>query len=328
MTMLRKLRAFVGKLRRVLPGLGEFWYDFRMFSANAASADHWRSTSNEHALLIKEYHRLEKGLALPNPREGFGANVIRDVIKLVDKLERDDGPFFHGNCARASLEAYRAAPTCTDELGQKIANFNAGLDRSDLPPAGAALVTREELVAARNIDFEQFARSRTSIRDYTGDPVPETAIRKAVAIAMKSPRVCNRGTSRCHAILDRVTMDKALSFQNGNAGFGDKAGAVLIITSDRRGFLDYGERNQCWIDGGLFAMTLCYALHAQGYGTCMLNWSVLSKRDRELRRAIPIPEHEAIITLMAVGVIPPTLRIAISPREPVETAFSVIRPQA
>jgi nitroreductase len=327
MGLVHSLRSRLGRLRRLRQGFRHYWYDFRAFSAAAAGADNWRTTETDHALLVKQYHRIEKGLALPNPRPGFGARVIADVIDLVRGLERTGGAFFHGQGARATLQAYRRDAVCTEELGRQIDSFNEGLVPEGLPAAGADHVTLADIRQASAIDFEAFARSRYSVRDYTGDPVPEAAIREAVAIAMKSPRVCNRGTARCHAILDRATMERALSHQNGNAGFGDQAGAVLIITSDRRGFLDYGERNQCWIDGGLFAMTLAYALHAQGYGSCMLNWSVTSERDKALRREIPIPGHEAIITFMAVGVMKPEFRVAISPREPVETAFNVIGPR-
>jgi nitroreductase len=326
MTSTNGIRSSLGRLRRLRAGLGQYWYDFRAFSAAAGGADNWRTPPVEHALLVKQYHRIEKGLALPDPRPGFGVQVLQEIMELVARLEQASGRFFHSLGARSTLQAYRDNAVCTEDMARTIDAFNAGIDSASLPPAGITPVSLADIRADAGIDFAAFARSRYSVRDYTGDPIPEEALREAVAIAMKSPRVCNRGTARCHAILDRATMDKALSFQNGNIGFGDKAGAVLIITSDRRGFLDYSERNQCWIDGGLFAMTLCYALHAQGYGTCMLNWSVTADKDKALREAIPIPEHEAIITFMSVGVMKPEFRVATSPREAVDTAFSVIAP--
>ncbi len=323
---MKPVRSKIGQLRRLRQGFVHHWYDFRAFSRAAGSADNWRTPENDQAQLVKDYHRIEKGLALPKPRSGFGAQVIHDIMGLVRNLERRQGAFFHGQGARSTLQSYRQNAVCTEELAQQIDSFNAGVDPQQLPAAGIAHVTQADIRKASDIDFEAFARSRYSIRDYTGEPVPEAAVRDAVAVAMKSPRVCNRGTARCHAIFDRATMTKALSFQNGNAGFGDLAGALLIITSDRRGFLDYGERNQCWVDGGLFAMTLCYALHAQGYASCMLNWSVTSDKDMALRQAIPIPEHEAIITFMAVGIMKDAFRVAVSPREAVDTAFRVIGP--
>jgi hypothetical protein len=47
-----------------------------------------------------------------------------------------------------------------------------------------------------------------------------------------------------------------LSYQNGNSGFGHTVPALFVITSDMRIFEKSGERNQGWVDGGLFAMAL------------------------------------------------------------------------
>ena len=57
------------------------------------------------------------------------------------------------------------------------------------------------------------------------------------------------------------------------------------------------ERNQGWIDGGMFAMSLIYAFHALGIGTCCLNWAVDSRTDRTLRSVVSMPDHEAVIMM-------------------------------
>ena len=138
---------------------------------------------------------------------------------------------------------------------------------------------------------------------------------------MGSPRVCNRGATRVYAIYDAQHRERALAHQNGNAGFGHTAGAVLIITTNMSAYTDFGERNQAWIDGGLFAMTLTYALHAQALGTCFLNWSALPGQDKAMRRELGIPAEEAVITFMAVGKLPQVFTVAASPREPLPYAY-------
>ena len=79
------------------------------------------------------------------------------------------------------------------------------------------------------------------------------------------------------------------------------------------------ERNQCWIDGGLFAMSLVLGLHAQGLGTCFLNWSKSSPRDRAMRALLKLPPEEVIIVLVAVGHLPDTLEVARSARPPLDS---------
>jgi nitroreductase len=303
--------------------LAACFYDFRAFAAASGAVTGPVRARTFEAQIVKEYHRIEKGLALPEPRPGFGQKVVDEVARMTREYEARFGSTFHMDGARASLLAYRAADTCLPETAAKIAGYTDGWSADGAPEAGARWVTRDEIRSASAIDFEAFACSRYSVRDFSDAPVPLAVVEAAVRQAMKSPRVCNRGTARCHALFDPALRARALSYQNGNGGFGDRAGAVLIVTSDRQGFLSVGERNQCWVDGGLFAMSLAFALHAAGYGTCMLNWSATPAQDRALRRAIPIPRAEGIVTMMAVGSLKDRFRVAISPREPVETAFII-----
>ncbi|MFQ3667221.1 MAG: nitroreductase family protein [Sphingomonadaceae bacterium] len=321
----RQIGRLVRGFARWPRAIAAYAYDMRRFAAASGAIWGDRAAPTLEARLVKEYHRIEKGLAMPEPRMGFGQRLIAEVQRLVTVNEEAAGPTFHSAGARSALLAYRGATTCLPETATSIAEFEAARPAASMPEAGMRWESRDAVRQASAIDFAAFARSRSSVRDFSGEPVPEAIIRESVAIAMKSPRVCNRGTARCHAIFDPDLKARALALQNGNTGFGHLAGAVLVITSDRRGFHDLGERNQCWVDGGLFAMTLCHALHAAGYGTCMLNWSVLPDKDRALHRLLAIPEEEAIITLMAVGGLKERYRVAVSPREPVETAFRVVK---
>jgi nitroreductase len=84
---------------------------------------------------------------------------------------------------------------------------------------------------------------------------------------------------------------------------------------NRQAWKVYGERNQAWIDGGMFAMSFVLALHSLGLGTCCLNWSVEQKTDIALRAEAAIPDSEVIIMLLAIGHIPPELNVAASVRQ-------------
>jgi len=175
-------------------------------------------------------------------------------------------------------------------------------------------IERAAIWARARIDFAAFAAARHSVRQFTGEPVDPEDMRAAIADAAKSPSVCNRATCMAYVAFSEAARSRALSFQDGNRGFGHLAGAVAIVVSDMRGFISFGERNQAFVDGGLFAMTLAYALHARGYGACMLNWSATAGRDRRMRHALGIPSHHAVVTMMAVGRMPERLSVAASPR--------------
>jgi hypothetical protein len=65
----------------------------------------------------------------------------------------------------------------------------------------------------------------------------------------------------------------------------------------------------------MFAMSLIYALHSLGLGTCCLNWSVEQDADLRLRSVAQIAPSENVIMLLAVGHLPDELAVACSPRK-------------
>lgn len=91
-----------------------------------------------------------------------------------------------------------------------------------------------------------------------------------------------------------------------------------MITARLDCFLTVEERYQHWIDGGLFAMSLIYALHSLGLGSCCLNWSVAPATDRAFKEAAGIADDQSIIMLLAVGHLPERLRVARSERRPLD----------
>lgn len=65
----------------------------------------------------------------------------------------------------------------------------------------------------------------------------------------------------------------------------------------------------------MFAMLIIYALHALGIGTCCLNWSTTAAQDRAFRSAVPIPESQVVIMMLALGYLPNQLSVAYSSRK-------------
>ena len=107
---------------------------------------------------------------------------------------------------------------------------------------------------------------------------------------------------------------RALGHQNGNAGFGPDVPVVALVTTDLRLFAHTSERNQAWIEGGLFAMTLVWALHSLGVDSCMLNLSRRSTELDDMRNDLNVDEAEVPIMMIAVGYGRPGHRRARSPR--------------
>jgi nitroreductase len=181
-------------------------------------------------------------------------------------------------------------------------------------PGGTIVLDTADGNGAGHLDFAAFARSRHSVRNFADRPVDEATILGAIDTARFAPSVCNRSSGRVYYSFDRKDITEALKVQQGATGFMATIPCLMVVVSDRRAFYSVGERNQCFVDGGLFAMSLVYALHGLGLGTCMLNWSKTPKVDQDLRRRFRIDDEHEIISLVAVGHRPDNVRVARSPR--------------
>ncbi|NTV70815.1 MAG: nitroreductase family protein [Azonexaceae bacterium] len=278
------------------------------------------------AKIIKAYHRVEKGLSLADPRPGFGKDAVQTVLDGVEQYVQRFGQNHTTHRALNTLKEYVRFNSANNadvawvearlqRLGNSIGSENAG---------GTRRVTRDEIAAAANIDLKDFFNSRYSIRQFTSQAVDDDLLTQAVQMAKKTPSVCNRESGCVFVVSDQEQKARLLSLQNGNRGFGDQADRVLVITSRLDAFLTVGERYQCWIDGGLFAMSLIYALHSLGLGSCCLNWSVEPEADQAMKQLPGIPKGHAIIMLLAVGHIPAELLVAQSPRRPLNEVLNFI----
>lgn len=296
-------------------------YDARRFTRWSFALGRPRTRPQMRAFLTMKYHTFEKGLALPDPRPGFGRDRLDQLLAVLVPYEQRFGC---DGVVAACINALSAYQAFNAENGIRDADLDTLLDgyRARYPAlaamteGGTRVVTRRDIEGAAAIDFERFVFNRHSIRNFTAEPVDPALITAAVRLAQRSPSVCNRQAGRVHVYSDAARIRELLHYQSGNRGFGHTVPTLCVITADLQVFASAGERFQGWIDGGLFAMTLIYGLHAQGLGSCCLNWSVTMDIDKPMRKAAGIPDNELVIMMLAVGHLPETLHVAQSPRRP------------
>ncbi|MBO1267721.1 nitroreductase family protein [Arthrobacter cavernae] len=236
------------------------------------------------AQITKDYHRVEKGLTLSEPKRPFGIEVHNRLSSLVPQArERVPQASFvrFADDALEALASWNELGTINSLVSPEVSNTAGRLDDATL---------------------STFFSTRRSVRNFdTAKPVDTALLRQATMLALNTPSVCNRQAGRVHYFTDKFDVERILRLQNGNAGFRASVGAVAIVTVDSRLFTGATERNQRWVDGGLFAMTLVWALHGVGLQTCMLNWSATNRRSQLLRAETNVDAHEDIVVLIAIG---------------------------
>jgi nitroreductase len=317
---LRKIKrtavAVFANLRVRREAAKAFRYDKAQFMANAGAL-HLDRRAAARAEIVMGYHVIEKGLTMPRRRLGFGKGAIIHLINLIESYERSfcgvDGLKADPQVAHAVgvLRAYRELHHDWPEPMPRLDAFLAS--RPDVPAAREPHVTRAEFFAAKDEPFPVFAASRHVCRHFAGS-VPRETVEKAVAIATTAPSACNRQHARVHVVDDPGLRDKLFAIQGGTRGFGADADKVLVVTADLSAVRWGWERHDCYVNGGIFVMNLCYALHYLGVAHCILHWSVPPESDRAAHVLLGIPFNEAIVQVVACGMPPEEFDVAASPR--------------
>lgn len=280
------------------------------------------------AVLSIKSHVLEKGLSMPDMRLGFGQPKVRDLMKLCLQYSQHYGTshpvWIHAvenvkEYVKVHAEQhYTFDETMQKELDAFVKSFET------IEPSVQPLSDQQEYFRHTNDSFEGFSAHRHSVRCFSDKPVSMEVLQSAVALAMNAPSACNRQSQRVHVVCDKPTIQKVLSLQNGNNGFGQMADKLIILTFDLSCYGDGRSRNLGYIDSGIFAMNLLYSLYYYQIGACPLNWCDSPKDDKAIRSAIPIPPEETITLLIICGNVPEQpFRLARSKRLPVDRCLII-----
>ncbi|CAM8667756.1 Nitro_FMN_reductase domain containing protein [Comamonadaceae bacterium] len=293
-----------------LLSLRYFFYDLWIVHQSMFwGANSHLSLSQLRAKLLFYYHKIEKGLCMPGRQRLFGIEVIPQILQILESWKQSgfstNDPVYLG--AINSLQAYVTHLQAENlDPENKILSKVSIYLRAETPVEANAdtpiIVQRDQLTEAVSFsNLRHLYLARRSARNFDNRPVANEVVARAVEAAQLSPSACNRQPCKVFAISDEKLRVSLLSHQNGNAGFGHLAPLLLVVTANADHFFGAIERNQPYIDGGLFTMSLLYALQVQGLATCCLNWCVTPKTDIAAHKLLDIPKSQKIIMYIAVG---------------------------
>lgn len=268
-------------------------------------------------MMIFHSHCIEKGLTMPHFEPGHGGRRIADLCDVIFKY-RDAGynrTAFEYRTAMAVLSEYRRVhQELAYRLEVKIEQvLQRVLSEDALEPERQLDMTPDVLWKGTDSPFPLFSASRHSVRNFAGD-APRESILSAIDLATNAPCACNKQYVRVHLYEGQEKVQPLLALQNGNAGFGDTVGQLIVITSDMSYMHWRGERHEIYLCAGLFAMNLGYALHYHHVAHCMLNWQVEPGTDRKMRALAGIPDNEEITLLIVCGLPADSFKATSSPR--------------
>lgn len=244
-------------------------------------------------------------MAFPNRSPASGWANAHELIDILEKTEGAGPVTFQREASISVLHQFTALPESRNQNSAHEISRRLTPILKNSPSLSGAHGTRDlsksDVKRGMLADPEAFFCSRASVREYADAFPSEELIKRAVRLAMQSPSACNRQPWSVYYTNEPRTRDTALKFQSGNKGFGQHIPCLMVVAIDQRAFMPGQERYQHWIDGGMFAMSLIYALHSLGLVSCALNWSQSSTNDRAFRKAFRIADHDSIIMMLGIG---------------------------
>lgn len=304
--MIRKLvYKFFPALLSTLNIYRSYIFEARRF-AKLNTNNRYRNNKNKHrAILLRMSHGLEKAFSLPNMREKFGVNAAKALLAEI----------------KAYYELYGLESEVLEGLKILKNYFHYHLDTND-SEISSLNTEFKELIYELNIEladlggdcfkqisvvtdfnekqFDEFFMARYSVRKYKDEIIPIDTIKHCGYIAGKTPSACNRQPWNLRVLQSRSQINKALSIQNGNRGFSDEISNLVIVTGKISCFSSK-ERNQVYIDCGMYSMSFILALHSRGISSCALNMSYQSGDELNIAKELSFEQDEVPIMMIAIG---------------------------
>lgn len=263
------------------------------------------------ALMIKQIHAIEKGLSMPDIRQGFG---IPRIMKMLDYLEEYlsmGGDIAVDECSMAysvigEYVCYHDNRHYSNKeyiLMKKRYQlvFSSYLDVVEKGKGGILKLNWRDI--EEQVDFEAFKNlvlTRHSIRDFSDIHVPEDKLKLAIELALHAPSACNRQTTRVY-ILEHEKFSSLEQWTGGVKTFIKSVDKLLIITGQMSAY----ENDEYWqysVSGSIFTGYLTLALHAVGIGACVLQRSLVGDAQwYNLASKYNIPCDEQVICAIAIG---------------------------
>lgn len=259
------------------------------------------------AKLMFSTHSLEKGFSHTDFRPKFGLTALNSIGQTL-KVYIDKGYDKNRERYMISLSALKYYICLHEEKGIDVgflkdifpAEILEEVKKADGELSGVTIVKSKDKDKNFSLNFEQLAKNRVSVREFSNIPVNKKTVKEAIEMSLKTPSVCNRQPSKVYLISDMKMISKVLKIQGGYRGF-SLPSVLLLITSSVSAFINPTERNEAYIDGGLFSMSVLYSLEYKKLAACALNAMFNEHTEDLIREEMNIPKEELLIMFIAIG---------------------------
>lgn len=257
--------------------------------------------------LIRNTHRLEKGLLMRPLRPVFAVDFIGETvdafIHVWDPARAEKEPqykwFFD------VLQEYfccSGSHPVVEEQARRFYSRVGDLGKRATPKRFIPYCRPE--INGRMISFDDFyalARHRRSVRWFQDRKVPRDLVDKAVLAARQSPSACNRQPFEYRFIDDPELLGKVANLPGGVKGYVEGIPLMAVVVGNLDAYFDERDRHVVYIDASLANMSFMFALETLGLSSCAINWPDVEDLEREMEKLLKLEKHQRPLMCMAVG---------------------------
>ncbi|UMB60793.1 nitroreductase family protein [Lutibacter sp. A80] len=322
--ILNKIYYFVREKYRYLRLFKAYKYDLNHYFKYSMGFTINKSKKKNIAEIILNTHVIEKGLTMPKTKLGFGYSRLEKLIDIVTsyilKFDSIDPQVLHSISVINEYFNFHKQKGYSVNTVLIVKHLKlleiVTLKKIHYKSRNQISIDKSKYFKFSESSFADFSNSRSSIRNFTDEVVQKEIIYKVLDLARNTPSACNRQAVRVHLYTKKEQIQKILTIQGGNRGFGHLTTTLLIITFEPSLYFEESERNSGYVDGGMYCMNLLYSLHANKIAGCILNAAHNPKKDIEIRKYTNLPDSESFVAMIACGMTPSNFKVAMSYRYP------------
>jgi len=269
-------------------------------------------------LLVRNTHRIEKGLLMKPKKDVFAKDYIVETIDSfvnIWKQAKEDHlqvKWFHD-----VLSEYFKTSAKDEFVNKQFQRFLTVTQQNGLSfqQQGSFIPYHRQLENRSQINYEEFyklARQRRSVRWFLNQPVPRNLIELAIAAANQSPSACNRQPFSFRIIDDPNLVKTAVSLPMGTAGYSHTIPVLIVVVGNLDAYFSERDRHIIYIDGSLAAMSFMFALETLGLSSCSINWPDIEEREGMMEKFLKLEKHQRPIMCLGVGYPDPEGMVAYS----------------
>lgn len=274
-------------------------------------------------------HALEKGMSIGGVKVGFGKQKVKSLLNDLQHYLNIGGHLEFVNDSCLIIQEYVAfnmqLGADMDDVAQLFKTF---CNKNDVrltqkSEAGIYVKKKEQVISECNSSFDVFSQSRFSVRDFAKEKIDFTKVLDALKMCQRTPSACNRQSYKIYVYKDEVLKNQISQLQGGCKGFYEDMQVAILICGDQRGY-NINELHQVYVDGGMYAMNLLYALHYEGLAAIPLTMGQKQGKLRMIKKAMGIPAYEMPCVLIGVGSYKEEYKVAVSKRKDYKD-YTVVR---